>query len=140
VPREDKMLRVDVIDEYFEALERLKRGQAIRVPKSTRITKDAVAQEAGRGKGSIKKSRPVYSGLIRAIEDAAIEKAALSPTTQDKLRLEKIKEVADRNRDDFDTATACLIARTYEVYELRKIVLALEAQVQVLTGRLEKKQ
>lgn len=59
------------LDDYFAALERLKKGTSKKVPKGTRITNDAVALEAGRGKGSIKKSRLVFADLIAAIEEAA---------------------------------------------------------------------
>lgn len=64
-------------DKYLEALERLKaRGEP--------INNDAVAKEAGSGKGSIKKSRPGHAALIAAIERAALEqkqaKAASDPT------------------------------------------------------------
>jgi hypothetical protein len=52
------------VDKYFAALERLKaRGEP--------ISNDAVALEAGSGRGSIKKSRPAYAELIAAIDAAA---------------------------------------------------------------------
>lgn len=65
------------VDKYFEALGRLKaRGEP--------INNDAVAKEAGSGKGSVKKSRPGHAALIAAIEQAALEqkqvKAAADPT------------------------------------------------------------
>ena len=63
----------DTLNVYFEALERLKKGRPTSVPKGTRITNDAVAIEAGRGKGSIKKSRAVFRALIEAIAQAAEE-------------------------------------------------------------------
>ncbi len=47
------------VDKYLAALERLK---ARREP----INNDTVALEAGSGRGSIKKSRPAYAGLITA--------------------------------------------------------------------------
>lgn len=67
------------VDKYFEALQRLKaRGEP--------INNDAVAKEAGSGKGSIKRSRPGYSALITAIEEAALEqkkaRASADPTPQ----------------------------------------------------------
>ena len=56
------------VDKYFTALERLKaRGEP--------ISNDAVALEAGSGRGSIKKSRPAYAELIAAINAAAKQQA-----------------------------------------------------------------
>ncbi|SDJ55530.1 hypothetical protein SAMN04487926_16229 [Paraburkholderia steynii] len=60
------------LTDYFEALERLKTGVPRVVPQGTRITNDAVSLEAGRGKGTIKKSRPVFADLIKAIEEATV--------------------------------------------------------------------
>jgi len=53
---------------YYEALNRLKEGTPIVLPKGTKISNDAVSLEAGRKKGSIKKSRSGFSELIEAIE------------------------------------------------------------------------
>ena len=70
------------LEEYFAALERLKAGRAKVVPKGSKITKDAVSVEAGRGKGSIKKSRGVFADLIGAIDLAAAEQSM--PAVQQK--------------------------------------------------------
>ena len=40
----------DILKDYFEALERLKKGKPTNVPKGTRITNDSVSLEAGRKK------------------------------------------------------------------------------------------
>ena len=58
------------IDEYFEALKRLKQNKPINVPIGTAISNDTVAMEAGRQRGTIKKSRPAFSELIQAINQA----------------------------------------------------------------------
>ena len=52
------------IDEYRAALKSL-------IKKGSKINKDTVALEAGRKRGSIKKSRSGFSQLIREIELAA---------------------------------------------------------------------
>lgn len=62
---------LDILDDYFRALDRLIKGQPKRVNMGTKISKDAVALEAGRTKGTIKKSRPVFHDLIIAIDAAA---------------------------------------------------------------------
>jgi ribosomal protein S10 len=48
------------IEEYFLALERIKNNKPIRIQKGSRINKDTVALEAGRERGSIKKSREQF--------------------------------------------------------------------------------
>jgi len=58
---------------YFEALERLKDNRPINVPKGTKINNDTVSLEAGRKRGSIKKSREVFENLIKAINKAKTE-------------------------------------------------------------------
>lgn len=63
----------DALNEYYLALERLKNGSPERVAKGTRITNDAVSLEAGRKKGTIKRSRPVFEDLISAISAASLE-------------------------------------------------------------------
>jgi len=48
------------------------------------ITNDQVSLEAGRGRGSIKKSRPVFAELISAIEKASKAKNTHPAETQEK--------------------------------------------------------
>lgn len=64
----------EALKEYYEALERLKANKPITVPKGTKITKDAVSLEAGRKKGTIKKSRTVFRKLIEDIENISEKK------------------------------------------------------------------
>lgn len=82
------------VDKYFEALERLK---ARKVP----INNDAVAKEAGSGKGSIKKSRPGYATLIAAIEQAALDQkqvqAVTDPVTQLRQQLAVVQQRLDNS-------------------------------------------
>ncbi len=59
------------LTEYFEALNRLKNNCPIRVPKGSSVNNDTVALEAGRMRGSIKKSRESFKELITDIESAA---------------------------------------------------------------------
>lgn len=124
------------ISDYFAALERLKAGRPLHVARGTRITNDAVALEAGRGKGTIKKSRPVFSALIEAIDTAAEAQANASPEQQKKVQLERVKGTANQHRNDLDAALGSLVARLAEVHELKKTVRGLEDQVQELTDRL----
>jgi hypothetical protein len=65
----------DILNDYREALGRLKAGRTVNVPKGTKITNDSVSLEAGRKKGTIKRSRPIFKELIDQIDAAAAEKA-----------------------------------------------------------------
>ncbi|MEL0642375.1 hypothetical protein V6260_17385 [Pseudoalteromonas aliena] len=75
--------------EYFEALERLKNGSPTNVPRGTKITNDSVALEAGRKKGSVKRSRPVFKALIEEIEQAKETKSSKIHELELKLLREK---------------------------------------------------
>lgn len=108
------------VDKYLEALARLKaRGEP--------INNDAVAKEAGSGKGSIKKSRPGYATLIAAIEQAALEqkqvKAAADPTPQLRQQLAMLQQ-------QLDSALEREVCLLNEVYHLR------EENRQLKQGRL----
>lgn len=112
--------------DYFEALDRLKAGRPLNVSSSTKITNDAVALEAGRGKGSIKKSRPIFANLIQAINDAATEQSKVS--NQQKEKLIKAKNSADQYRLELEAALAREVSLLYELYEVKK-------QLAQLTGK-----
>jgi len=111
--------------EYFEALERLKSNTPRLAGRGTKITNDAVALEAGRGKGSIKKSRPIFADLIVAIDQAA-EVQSLALQTE-KIRLEKFKKDAHDYRQYWEDAIGREISLLLELYELKQ-------QLRKLTG------
>lgn len=113
------------ITEYFEALERLRINRPIRMPKNTKITNDSVSAEAGRGKGSIKKSRPIFQELIMAIDEAAVEQLKPADALSDKL--EKAKSSAARYREQLDAALAREVSLLRELYAVKK-------QLALLTG------
>lgn len=98
------------VDKYFEALERLKR-------RKEPINNDAVAKEAGSGKGSIKKSRPGYAELIAAIEQAALEqkqvKAAADPTPLLRQQLAMVQQRLDSALE----REVCLLDELYHLRE-----------------------
>ena len=77
------------INEYWEALARLKDDKPIRIAKRGKINKDAVALEAGRKRGSIKKSRQTFIDLIAAIDLAALETMQIEPDLSEKLEKER---------------------------------------------------
>lgn len=102
-----------VLSEYFEALERLKKGRPLNVPKGAKITNDSVSLEAGRKKGTIKKSRPVFKALIDAIEAAAAEKA--EPENATRTALDAAKASASRDRTLWEEAVAREISMFYQL-------------------------
>ena len=91
------------------------------------INNDAVAKEAGSGKGSIKKSRSGYATLIAAIEQAALEqkqvKASADPTPQLRQQLATLQQ-------QLDSALEREVCLLNEVYHLR------EENRQLKQGRL----
>lgn len=123
----------NVLEEYFEALERLKKNQPMKVPKGTKITNDSVALEAGRGKGSIKKSRPVFSDLIEAVRRVAETQA--NPSDEIRLKLERTKAGAEKYRRLYEEALARELSLLHEVHEIKQELLKCKpAKVTPLRG------
>jgi hypothetical protein len=108
----------EVLQDYFEALERLKNDSPTHVPKGTRITNDAVALEAGRGRGSIKRSRPLFSDLIEQINLARNDRVA--PEKDIESRLESAKVQKDKYRRLYEEALCREVSLLYENSELKK--------------------
>lgn len=107
-----------ILKDYFDALDRLKCGKPVNVPKGTKLTNDAVSLEAGRKKGTIKKSRPVFSGLIEAIEAAA--KAESKPQDEMRERLDQAKADAARYRALWEGALAREVSLVKELWDARE--------------------
>lgn len=84
---------MSALNEYYAALERLKANKPTLLAKGSAINNDTVALEAGRKRGSIKKSR--HAALIDAIEQAAQEAGqnVLSPVQQVEQAKSKTKAV-----------------------------------------------
>ena len=84
---------MSVLNEYYAALERLKANKPMVLPKGSAINNDTVALEAGRKRGSIKKSR--HAALVEVIEQAALEAGqhVLSPAQQIEQAKSKTKAV-----------------------------------------------
>jgi predicted nucleic acid-binding Zn-ribbon protein len=115
------------VGKYFAALERLKaRGEP--------ISNDAVALEAGSGRGSIKKSRPAYAELIAAIDSAA-EQQAKAKVASDPVpgMRQDIDDLTRRLDQSLDREVALL----HELYDLRAEVKQLAEENRLLKlGRL----
>lgn len=108
----------DILKDYFEALERLKNGKPINVPKGTKITNDSVSLEAGRKKGTIKKSRPVFSELINAINAASA--TDLKPNDEMRIRLDQAKAEAAKYRTLWEEALAREVSLVKELWDARE--------------------
>jgi len=106
------------LDEYFAALDRLIKGTSQILPKGTKITNDAVALEAGRGKGSIKKGRATFADLIEAIRAAADEQS--KPKNDQKDRLSRAKTTGDHYKRELEAALAREISLLYELFDVKK--------------------
>lgn len=108
----------DILKDYFEALGRLKNGKPINVPMGTKITNDSVSLEAGRKKGTIKKSRPIFSDLINAINAVAKEKA--KPRNETRKRLDEAKAEAARYRALWEEALAREVSLVKQLWDERE--------------------
>ena len=106
----------EALSVYFEALERLVRRRG-------KINNDTVAIEAGRKKGSIKKSRPQHATLIAAI-DAANERVR-RPQSDASDRVQQAKDDSRELRQQLDAAYARELSLAREVMELRRELTSL---------------
>jgi hypothetical protein len=111
-------MTIEPLAGYFEALERLKKGHPNIIPKGTKLTNDAVSVEAGRKKGSIKKSRDLFRDLIAAIAAASAEQGR--PVVEQAERLNKVKQTVDGLRVQLDAALGREISLLAELYDTKK--------------------
>ena len=112
-------------NEYYAALERLKANKPEVLPKGSAINNDTVALEAGRKRGSIKKSR--YAALVETIELAAQEAGqnVLSPTQQVEKAKNKTKAVKgdyEQLRGDYEKLLEKCNSLLLENFELRQTI------------------
>ena len=114
---------MSVLNEYYAALERLKVNKPTVLPKGSTINNNTVALEAGRKRGSIKKSRHV--ALVEAIELAALEAGqnVLSPTQQvekAKSKTKSVKSDYEQLEEDYEKLLEKLNSLLLENYELKQ--------------------
>jgi hypothetical protein len=117
-PYNGGIVKSEALRLYYEALDRLIKSKPHIVPKGTKITNDAVSLEAGRGKGSIKKSREGFAALIADIDAAALEERR--PKMEGAQRLNKAKIAAVDLRDQLDAALAREMSLVYELVDIKK--------------------
>ena len=84
-------------NEYWKALERLKRNKPLKIQLNSPINKDTVALEAGKKRGSIRSSRSSFNKLIAAIEAANSNQN--SPIEKQKKQLEKSRKTISKYKE-----------------------------------------
>ncbi|MGQ7936927.1 hypothetical protein [Paraburkholderia sp. D1E] len=119
------------LEDYFAALERLKK-------RKEKINNDTVSVEAGRKKGSIKKSRPQFASLIAAIDEAAL--GATAERNEPNLRLEKVRDEKKDLQQRLDDALEREICLLKEVFDLKQELVTLRGGtvLPIRKKRLEK--
>lgn len=110
-------MSTDSLKEYWDALNRLKKRKPLNVPAGGRITNDQISLEAGRGRGSIKKSREIYSELITAIEKA--EKERQQQNNKDEEKYERRRSEANKYKLLYQQSIAREISLARENEELK---------------------
>lgn len=117
---------MSVIQEYQAALLRLIRNNPNILPKGSSINNDTVALEAGRKRGSIKKSRAEHAQLILDIQAAALNpiKNRKDAHSQESDKQKRLKISAQGQRDNFrekyEQALTKIISLEYENFYLKK--------------------
>ena len=88
------------------------------MPKGARITNDSVSLEAGRKKGTIKKSRPIFAELIKAIDAAKEEES--NPEDEMRARLEAARAEVTRYRTLWEGALAREVSLVKQLWDERE--------------------
>lgn len=114
---------MSALNDYYAALERLKANKPIILPKGSAINNDTVAMEAGRKRGSIKKSR--YVALVVAIELAAQQagQKVLSPAQQleqAKSKTKAVKSDYEQLKEDYEKLLEKINSLLLENFELKQ--------------------
>ncbi|WP_180060145.1 hypothetical protein [Acinetobacter sp. YH12135] len=114
---------MSALNDYYAALERLKANKPNVLPKGSAINNDTVALEAGRKRGSIKKSR--YAALVKAIELTAIDAGqnVLSPAQQVEQannRTKAVKTDYEQLKEDYEKLLEKCNSLLLENFELKQ--------------------
>lgn len=126
---------MSAVDNYRAALLRLIEGKPQNVPKGSGINKDTVALEAGRKRGSIKKSRAENTGLIADIELAAAQQETAQPSASEDAQKQKALKQAVQEKlvvlkADYELALQKIVSLAQENYLLKQQISELTADKQ----------
>lgn len=126
---------MSAVDNYRAALQRLIDGKPQNVPKGSSINKDTVALEAGRKRGSIKKSRAENAELIAEIEAAAAQQETSKPSASEQVQKQKaLKQAAQEQlgdlKADYELALQKIVSLVHDNYLLKQQVSELTAEKQ----------
>lgn len=125
------------LEEYYEALNRLINNNPVNVPKDTKINKDTVALEAGRKRGSIKKSREVFLELIEAIKKASEDKS--KNTSQHIEQITKIKDKMNNFKHLYEEALNRELMYIERINELEKALKNISSNKIISANNVEVK-
>ncbi len=123
---------MSALENYRGALSRLIEGKPHIVPKGSAINKDTVALEAGRKRGSIKKSREEHAELIIAIEAASTAQQVKSkrPHAHDAEKQKALKKAAQEElgtiKEDYHLALTKIVSLVHENHMLKERIKELE--------------
>lgn len=117
---------MSALDDYNAAFLRLLENRPIRLPIGTKINNDTVALEAGRKRGSLKRSRIEHLPLIEKIKNATGE--SRKDASRLKAQIEKLKI----SRNEYKEKYELCLAR--EVMQLKRIA-DLENRLAEITQR-----
>lgn len=114
---------MSALSEYYAALERLKVNKPTVLAKGSAINNDTVALEAGRKRGSIKKSR--HAVLIEAIEHAAQEAgqnvlSSAQQVEQARNKTKAVKSDYEQLKEDYEKLLEKANSLLLENFELRQ--------------------
>lgn len=126
------------IASYFKALNRICANKPAIVPKGSTITNDLVSVEAGKTKGSIKKSRPAFAALIKEIAEAAAkQKKELNPNDE---LISKLRDQLADVKQELNDALGREASLVYEIYRLRENLSKLTGEniLPLLATRIKK--
>lgn len=110
---------------YLEALDRL-------VSRGTKPTLDAVAIEAGRKKGSIRRGLTRHVELVACIDRAAGQfrkEAEQSKESKQAYRISKLKKERDKYKEWYDNLLAKHLGAIYQLEEQRQDLLELREKL-----------
>lgn len=105
--------------EYYDALDRLMRNCPIRVPIGSKINNDTVALEAGKKRGSIKKSREVFWDLIDKIKE--INNTNNAPIKASNKKMKKYKDQTEKYRKLYEEALNRELMMLERINQLEKM-------------------